>query len=102
MVISGRAKAGIGALICFFLLGVVLVTGSTKGWFNPNDFNGERTAARIQVNDGTGGRIITGIVTEGVTRGFNTRGSQIEGVDGLVWLCLSSNDAATASVDCCC
>lgn len=49
MVISGRAKAVIGALVCFFLLGVVLVTGSTKGWFNPNDFNGERTAARIQV-----------------------------------------------------
>lgn len=50
MVISGRAKAVIGALVCFFLLGVVLVTGSTKGWFNPNDFNGERAAARIQVN----------------------------------------------------
>lgn len=49
MVISGRAKAVIGALVCFFLLGVVLVTGSTKGWFNQNDFNGERAAARIQV-----------------------------------------------------
>lgn len=51
MVISGRAKAVIGALVCFFLLGVVLVTGSTKGWFNPNDYSGERAAARIQVNN---------------------------------------------------
>lgn len=49
MVISGRAKAVIGALVCFFLLGVVLVTGSTKGWFNGQDYNGERAAARIQV-----------------------------------------------------
>lgn len=50
MVISGRAKGAIGALVCFFLLGVVIVTGSTKGWFHQNDFNGERAAARIQVN----------------------------------------------------
>ena len=50
MVISGRAKAVIGALVSFFLLGVVLVTGSTKGWFNANDFGGERAAAQIQVN----------------------------------------------------
>lgn len=49
MVISTRAKLVITALILFFLLGIVLVTGSTKGWFNPNRFNGERVAARIQV-----------------------------------------------------
>nr|DAA02824.1 TPA_inf: HDC08846 [Drosophila melanogaster] len=49
MVISTRAKLVITALILFFLLGIVLVTGSTKGWFNPNRYNGERVAARIQV-----------------------------------------------------
>lgn len=49
MVISTRAKLVITALILFFLLGVVLVTGSTKGWFIPQRFNGERVAARIQV-----------------------------------------------------
>ncbi|EDX09504.1 GD13985 [Drosophila simulans] len=48
MVISTRAKLVITALILFFLLGIVLVTGSTKGWFNPNRYNGERVAARIQ------------------------------------------------------
>ncbi|KAL7732412.1 hypothetical protein ACLKA6_004384 [Drosophila palustris] len=48
MVISTRAKLVITALILFFLLGVVLVTGSTKGWFVPQRFNGERVAARIQ------------------------------------------------------
>ncbi|XP_064547490.1 collagen alpha-1(XV) chain isoform X10 [Drosophila montana] len=51
MVISTRAKLVITALILFFLLGIVLVTGSTKGWFNPNRFNGERVAARIQATD---------------------------------------------------
>ena len=50
MVISTRAKLLITALIVFFLLGIVLVTGSTKGWFVPNRYNGERVAARIQVN----------------------------------------------------
>lgn len=49
MVISTRAKLLITALIAFFLLGIVLVTGSTKGWFLPNRYNGERVAARIQV-----------------------------------------------------
>lgn len=49
MVISTRAKLVITALILFFLLGIVLVTGSTKGWFIPQRFNGERVAARIQV-----------------------------------------------------
>uniref|UniRef100_A0A1B0G245 Uncharacterized protein n=1 Tax=Glossina morsitans morsitans TaxID=37546 RepID=A0A1B0G245_GLOMM len=49
MVISTRAKLLITALIVFFLLGIVLVTGSTKGWFIPNRYNGERVAARIQV-----------------------------------------------------
>nr|NP_001163360.1 multiplexin, isoform I [Drosophila melanogaster]ACZ94631.1 multiplexin, isoform I [Drosophila melanogaster] len=49
MVISTRAKLVITALILFFLLGIVLVTGSTKGWFNPNRYNGERVAARIQL-----------------------------------------------------
>lgn len=49
MVISGRAKAVITALISFFLLGIVLVTGSTKGWFVPQRYHGERVAARIQV-----------------------------------------------------
>lgn len=51
MVISTRAKLVITALILFFLLGIVLVTGSTKGWFNPNRYNGERVAARIQVTN---------------------------------------------------
>ncbi|XP_022216757.1 collagen alpha-1(XV) chain isoform X7 [Drosophila obscura] len=51
MVISTRAKLVITALILFFLLGIVLVTGSTKGWFNPNRYNGERVAARIQATD---------------------------------------------------
>lgn len=49
MVISGRAKAVITALVAFFLLGVVLVTGSTKGWFISQRYHGERVAARIQV-----------------------------------------------------
>lgn len=49
MVISGKAKAVIAALLVFFLLAVVLVTGSTKGWFVPQRFHGERVAARIQV-----------------------------------------------------
>ena len=49
MVISGRAKAIVAGLIIFFLVGVVLVTGSTKGWFVPQKFHGERVAARIQV-----------------------------------------------------
>lgn len=52
MVVSGRAKAVIGAFICFFLLGIVLVTGSTKGWFVPVRYNHERVAARIQVRHG--------------------------------------------------
>lgn len=51
MVISTRAKLVITALILFFLLGIVLVTGSTKGWFIPQRFNGERVAARIQVTN---------------------------------------------------
>jgi len=51
MVISTRAKLVITALILFFLLGIVLVTGSTKGWFIPQRFNGERVAARIQVTE---------------------------------------------------
>lgn len=50
MVISGRAKGVIAALVCFILLGAVLVTGSTKGWFVPQNYHGERVAARIQVN----------------------------------------------------
>lgn len=49
MVISGKAKAVIAALLVFFLLAIVLVTGSTKGWFVPQRFHGERVAARIQV-----------------------------------------------------
>ncbi|EDS28770.1 conserved hypothetical protein [Culex quinquefasciatus] len=52
MVVSGRAKAVIGAFICFFLLGIVLVTGSTKGWFVPVRYNHERVAARIQIHVG--------------------------------------------------
>uniref|UniRef100_A0A182WXB2 Uncharacterized protein n=1 Tax=Anopheles quadriannulatus TaxID=34691 RepID=A0A182WXB2_ANOQN len=47
MVVSGRAKAVIAAFVCFFLLGIVLVTGSTKGWFVPMRYN-ERVAARVQ------------------------------------------------------
>lgn len=50
MVISGRAKAVIIGLLCFMLLGVVLVAASTKGWFVARRYHGERTAARIQVN----------------------------------------------------
>lgn len=50
MVISGRAKAAIIGIFCFLLLGGVLVTGSTKGWFVTQRYNGERTAARYQVN----------------------------------------------------
>lgn len=73
MVISGRAKAVIGALVCFFLLGVVLVTGSTKGWFNQNDFNGERAAARIQV---TTQKKLGSIITAGfVTAGGHPQGA---------------------------
>lgn len=49
MVISGRAKAIIFGMLCFMLLGAVLVTGSTKGWFVAQGFNGEHVAARIQV-----------------------------------------------------
>uniref|UniRef100_A0A182MHE5 Uncharacterized protein n=1 Tax=Anopheles culicifacies TaxID=139723 RepID=A0A182MHE5_9DIPT len=49
MVVSGRAKAVIAAFVCFFLLGIVLVTGSTKGWFVPMRYN-ERVAARVQVS----------------------------------------------------
>lgn len=49
MVISGRAKAVIIGLLCFMLLGVVLVAASTKGWFVARRYHGERTAARIQV-----------------------------------------------------
>lgn len=49
MVISGRAKAVIIGILCFLLLGSVLVAGSTKGWFVSQRYNGERTAARIQV-----------------------------------------------------
>jgi len=49
MVISTRAKAIIIALICFILLGGVLVTGATKGWFTPNKYHNEHVAARIQV-----------------------------------------------------
>uniref|UniRef100_A0A182FGG8 Uncharacterized protein n=1 Tax=Anopheles albimanus TaxID=7167 RepID=A0A182FGG8_ANOAL len=50
MVVSGRAKAVIAAFVCFFLLGIVLVTGSTKGWFVPTRYS-ERVAARVQVSD---------------------------------------------------
>ncbi|KFB51443.1 hypothetical protein ZHAS_00019924 [Anopheles sinensis] len=49
MVVSGRAKAVIVAFVCFFLLGIVLVTGSTKGWFVPMRYS-ERVAARVQVS----------------------------------------------------
>lgn len=49
MVISSRAKALIFGILCFMLLGAVLVTGSTKGWFMPQRYNGEHVAARIQV-----------------------------------------------------
>ncbi|XP_062553398.1 collagen alpha-1(XVIII) chain isoform X12 [Armigeres subalbatus] len=48
MVVSGRAKAVIAAFVCFFLLGIVLVTGSTRGWFVPVRYHNERVAARIQ------------------------------------------------------
>nr|XP_029726514.1 collagen alpha-1(XVIII) chain [Aedes albopictus] len=48
MVVSGRAKAVIVAFVCFFLLGIVLVTGSTRGWFVPDRYHNERVAARIQ------------------------------------------------------
>uniref|UniRef100_A0A182PYK6 Uncharacterized protein n=1 Tax=Anopheles epiroticus TaxID=199890 RepID=A0A182PYK6_9DIPT len=53
MVVSGRAKAVIAAFVCFFLLGIVLVTGSTKGWFVPMRYN-ERVAARVQLLGGGG------------------------------------------------
>ncbi|KAM8708882.1 hypothetical protein ACLKA7_015795 [Drosophila subpalustris] len=59
MVISTRAKLVITALILFFLLGVVLVTGSTKGWFVPQRFNGERVAARIQCSNNNKQRLFT-------------------------------------------
>lgn len=49
MVISGRAKTVMAAFICFIFLSAVLVTGSTKGWFNTQKYHGERVAARIQV-----------------------------------------------------
>lgn len=48
MVISNRAKAIIGIFTCFFLLGIVIVAGSTQGWFIPQNYYGERVAARIQ------------------------------------------------------
>lgn len=48
MVISGRAKSVITALVCIILLGAVLVAGSTKGWFVPQKYHGEQVAARIQ------------------------------------------------------
>lgn len=51
MVISNRAKAIIFGMLCFMLLGAVLVAGSTKGWFAVQGFNGEHVAARIQVNN---------------------------------------------------
>uniref|UniRef100_A0A182WBX7 Uncharacterized protein n=1 Tax=Anopheles minimus TaxID=112268 RepID=A0A182WBX7_9DIPT len=61
MVVSGRAKAVIAAFVCFFLLGIVLVTGSTKGWFVPMRYN-ERVAARVQLRKmnlrSDGGRIL--------------------------------------------
>lgn len=49
MVISGRAKALVIGILCFMLIGAVLVAASTKGWFVARYDNGERTAARIQV-----------------------------------------------------
>lgn len=49
MVISSRAKAIIFGMLLFMLLGAVLVTGSTKGWFVSQRYNGEHVAARIQV-----------------------------------------------------
>lgn len=49
MVISSRAKIAIAGFIFIFLLGIVLVTGSTKGWFVTQKLHGERVAARIQV-----------------------------------------------------
>lgn len=48
MVISTRAKAIIGVFTCFFLLGIIVVAGSTQGWFVPQGYYGERVAARIQ------------------------------------------------------
>lgn len=48
MVISNRAKAIIGIFTIFFLLGIVIVAGSTQGWFVPQNYYGERVAARIQ------------------------------------------------------
>lgn len=49
MVISGRAKALLVGILCFMLIGAVIVAGSTNGWFVSRRYNGERTAARIQV-----------------------------------------------------
>ena len=52
MVISGRAKAIIFGMFAFIVLGGVLVTGSTKGWFLGKRYNDvEHVAARIQVID---------------------------------------------------
>lgn len=49
MVISSRAKALVIGILCFMLVGAMLVAASTKGWFVAQRYNGERTAARIQV-----------------------------------------------------
>jgi hypothetical protein len=48
MVISTRAKFAVAAFVFLTLLGTVLVTGSTKGWFIPQRYQSERVAARIQ------------------------------------------------------
>uniref|UniRef100_A0A182QU43 Uncharacterized protein n=1 Tax=Anopheles farauti TaxID=69004 RepID=A0A182QU43_9DIPT len=60
MVVSGRAKAVIAAFVCFFLLGIVLVTGSTKGWFVPMRYN-ERVAARVQGLRGAFARVCVSV-----------------------------------------
>ncbi|KAL9699599.1 hypothetical protein quinque_003040 [Culex quinquefasciatus] len=78
MVVSGRAKAVIGAFICFFLLGIVLVTGSTKGWFVPVRYNHERVAARIQASMGRKRKQLVGAWQTNGTVGINRQASGAE------------------------